>query len=268
MTDVMKNAESPLSLDIFGLRSEVGYFLGKGRDWQALSDMDRQTIDAHIGTGLRMFYSAHTWSFLRPWQTINLIDGEWRYDLPADFGYCNGNLDVRREGGAKGRMQLIGQTQMMGLDHERKGMPRYYAISPKEMPPDQGQRFELLLWPTPQNDLFVNLQYSVVPWTITTTGNTFPYGGMFHSETIREACLAAAESDTDDQIGVHRQLYLQLLEQSKRIDAEQSVADNLGYNGDGAKGVRGRRDLRMFLNDYEINKPEPPPEDNSIYWRP
>lgn len=265
-------ADSALSLNLFSLRAEVAYFLGKGRpdttdEWLLLSDSDQRMIDAHIGAGLRMFYTAHDWSFLRPWKTIDLSSGNWRYDLPDDFGYCNGNVFVSRSDGMRTPMQLIGQTQAMGMNHDMKGAPRFYAVSPKQMPLESGQRYELMIWPTPKEALTLTLQYSVVPRTIT-MDYPYPYGGMLHSETIREACLAAAETDTDDQVGAHRQLYAQLLQQSIRVDTDQSVADNLGYNGDGMKGVRRKRDLRMFLNETEINVPEPPPEDDSIYWRP
>lgn len=266
-------ADSALSLDLFDLRAEVAYFLGKGRPdtqeaWEALSESDRAMIDAHIATGLRTFYTAYSWSFLKPWAGIALASGTWRYDLPEDFGYCNGNVNIVKSDGSRGvPLQLIGQTQAMGLDHERKGTPLFYAISPKQMPGPDGQRFELLLWPTPQGDATLQLQYSVLPSTIT-TDSPYPYGGLLHSETIREACLAAAETDTDDQAGVHRQLFLQRLEVSKKLDEEQSVADNLGYNGDGRRGIRGRRDLTLYVNDTKINPAPPPEPDDSDYWRP
>lgn len=266
-------ADSALALDIYSLRAEVAYFLGKGRtetqaEWLSLSDSDRRMIDAHIASGLRMFYTARPWSFLRPWTTISLESGKWRYDLPDDFGYCNGDVCVQKDGGPRLPLRLIGQTQAMALDHDKaKGAPRFYAVSPKEMPANTGQRFELMVWPTPQADCTVVLRYSVTPRTITES-RPYPYGGMLHSETIREACLAAAEADTDDTLSVHRQNYAQRLAESARIDVEQSTADNLGYNGDGPQVGRGRRDFSMYLNETEIN-PRPAAEvDDTIHWRP
>jgi hypothetical protein len=267
-------ADSALSLDLFSLRAEVAYFLGKGRpstgeEWEALSESDRRMIDAHIGAGLRMFYTAYSWSFLRPWAVLTLVHDTWKIDLPDDFGFCNGNVNVQKSDGGRFVMQLIGQTQIMGLDHGKHAWPRFYAISPKSMPLDTGQRFELMVWPTPLEDVVIHLRYSVLPRTIT-TDYPYPYGGLLHAETIREACLAAAETDTDDQVGAHRQLYMQQLEQSKRIDAEQSVADNLGYNGDGMKPMRGKCGISLFLNGRHVNPVYENEDngDNSDYWRP
>lgn len=100
------------------------------------------------------------------------------------------------------------------------------------------------------------IQYSVVPRTIT-TNSPYPYGGMFHAETIREACLAAAESDTDDQVGLHQQLYEQKLKASIAFDIDQSVADFLGYNGDGTRCYRSRLGLTLNVNNINVSTPLP-----------
>lgn len=256
-----------LNIDYDTLFTEVAAFLGKDRDNSSISEVERSTIDAHIKAGLRMFYTSYSWSFLKPWSEISVKAGTWEYELPSDFGYLLGNIIVECEDRRK-PMQLIGQTQLMGMPHDKEGIPRFYAVSPKIMSVQSyEQRFQLLIWPTPKKKVRLHLQYSVVPGVLSSS-NPYPYGGMYHAETIKEACLAAAESGSEDTVGLHYQLFQNLLKNSIAFDINQSVADNLGYNGDGMRGARGKLDLRMFLNDTEINVPESKSEDDSIYWRP
>ena len=242
-------ADSALSVDLFVLREDVQHYLGKGRDWGTLDDGDRRLVDAHIASGLRTFYRSHKWSFLRPWRELQLPVGTWRLDLPDDFGSVSGSV-VCWNGLRSWELDLVGSTEVV-RNGDVKGRVSRYAVAPKEMPLSEGQRFELMVSRCPDEAVTLRLRYNVIPRTITSSA-PYPYGGMQHGETIREACLASAESDSDDSLGIHRQLYERNLLDSKRIDAD-TAPDNLGYNGDGRAVFPHRREMNLFVNGRRIS---------------
>jgi hypothetical protein len=72
-------AESTLAVSLTELRSEVGRFLGHGRDYASIAADPKLTVDACIHRGLRQFYfppplpnetKSHEWSFLSPIRSL------------------------------------------------------------------------------------------------------------------------------------------------------------------------------------------------------
>lgn len=255
-------AGTALQLDLHALREEVGFFTGKGRSWDDIAEDERLSIDAIIGAGLRMFYGAHPWSFLNLSASLAIESGTSEYDLPDDFGFLQGDVtftDGTRTWSAKQTAQ-----SRIDLAVPKNGIPKLYAVYPKAMDDDTaGQSWGISVWPAPDRELTMNYRYSVQPRTITVNA-PYPYGGMYHSETIKEACLMKAEAETDDQPGVHAQLYQAALLRSIEYDKSLSSPDSIGYNGDGRFIPREKRDVKLYLNGEEV--PVSPEESSSIYW--
>jgi len=245
--------ESGLSLDFFGLRREVAFYLGLGRDKDSWSDDDLAAIDAHIRSGLRSFYNpaGYSWSFFKPVATLAIDEDNFEYDLPDDFSFVEGDVVIQGDLRAWA-LEKVSSTMILAAPREVRGFPSRYAVVPKDLGEMNGQRYSLMLFPQPHKTLELTLRYSVVPRALTTS-QPFPYGGVQHSETIREACLAAAEADSDDQLSVHRQLFQERLAASIDYDKRASTPDTLGYNGDGRRDLMRRKQAQVFVNGQLVS---------------
>lgn len=257
--------ETALQLNVYALRQEIAFFLGKGRVWDDIAEDEQASINAIIEAGLRMFYAAYPWSFLHLSTSMTIGQDVWKYDLPDDFGFLNGDISIT-DGTRIWPVRQVSQTEIDLAKKYVRGVPRLYAIYPKKMEDDRlGQLWELAIWPVPIKELTLCYRYNVQPRAIT-DNKPYPYGGMYHSETIREACLAKAESETNDQPGVHSQHYQAALQNSISFDKEQSTPDSLGYNGDGKMLSAEKRRISMYVNGVDINTPSPEIVNEPIYW--
>jgi len=227
-------AESTLSVDINTIRREVGNFLAWGRTVSDYTTAQLQDFDDICNHGLRMFYFPPTgpdtpyyeWSFLRKVGTITLATGTYTHDLPDDFGGTI--LDrtlVFAEGQGKRALQKTTEDSIRkhrSID-QQTGVPRLFAVRVKTHAPTTGQRWEILLYPTPaaaENDLVLTYRYTYVPDALTNT-NKYPSGGAQYSETILAAVMAAAEERSDDEFGgALFQKFMTMLGQAIRADEQ------------------------------------------------
>ena len=172
------------------------------------------------------------------------------YDLPADFGGLIGDL-MFRPGSSNWRTRVAQRSDIevrrqSALKYGEPSEPQFYAVRPKTYAGGvvAGQRFELVFdCPTDEAYTF-EYRYQIEPNTIDVS-NEYPYGGAKHSETIKEAVLAAGELMLKDEAnGPHRQRFLELLRASIEKDRAEFTPDSLGVDvGDplcGAARASGR----------------------------
>lgn len=94
------------------------------------------------------------------------------------------------------------------------------------------QKFELMVYPTPDAVYNLNYRYRLLPDALFTYA-TFPLGALPHAETIYESCLAIAEQRFDDSAStIHQQRFMERLQASIVTDMRQSRADYFGRMGD------------------------------------
>ncbi len=131
--------------------------------------------------------------------------------------------------------------------------PDRYAIVQKTITGTSGTRMKLVLWPSPDAAYTLTAPYITAPWTLTSS-LTYPMGGQPHSETLREACLAAAESEIQGQKGLHYANFQERLRASVAFDRRVGVPAYLGYNGNGRRGSlrRSLRGGRYFENFSDV----------------
>lgn len=108
--------------------------------------------------------------------------------------------------------------------------PSIGAFRPLSNSAGTGQRFDFVVAAIPDADYPVSIQYNVHPNAL--TAGLYPYGGMKHAETIRLACLAAAEGMFNENQTTQRAAYARALERSKALDLRQSRAERLGISQD------------------------------------
>jgi len=237
-----------LSLKKADMDASVGFYLGYGRGAEfgetAWTTAQTNIINEHVKTGLRRFYfpsltpnspSSYTWSFLKPVATIVLESGVFEVELPDDFNGFDGAITVTQDGGTY--PQVIWPCGIGTIDRlyaatpDAGGRPAMAAVSPiKGTSTLEGQRFQLSVFPIPDGTYTLTGHYAILPNCLS---GSFPYcyGGVQHADTIREACLAAAEKDSDDMAGIHEQAFQQRLAASISMD-RRLQPQFLGYNGD------------------------------------
>lgn len=238
-------ADSTLTIARPELITSVGYFLGYNPS--SLSAAQSAEIQRYIDSGLRRFFMAYNWRFLKPKTTLATVAATSDYTMPDSFGYLIGEMTYATADLGFTAIQLIPEQEIRKLQQfaTTSAKPRYVSIRPVTTAGSTGQRFQATLWPTPDAVYTLTYQYHVLMDAVT-SGAPYTYGGMAHSETILEACLAAAEQQADDEIGIHSQLYEQRLAESIKYD-NQLEAEFFGYNGDPGMD-RGGYDRRNFMN--------------------
>lgn len=220
-------AESSLSLTYDDLLSEVGQYLGYGRDASSWSTRATAAVASVVKAGLRNFYypvpgptfpAGYEWSFLNPTATFTLLSGKRDTPLPDDFGnLMQPPVYVSQPVLGNGRMRIVGEGEIMHRPTS-SGLPQLCCVKPRKGTGlDVGQRWDLMVYPTPDADYDVYLTYSILPDALSES-TPFNYGGMVHAETVRESCLAVAEKDLDDTAGVHAAAFKERLMASVAYD--------------------------------------------------
>lgn len=241
--------ESTLTMTRSQLKAEIGFFLGWGRgvdfgnpDW----DTDQSNaITSCVNSGLRRFYRPpqanggfYEWTFLRPLIALTLATNVAILPMPDDFGGIEGPITVTLDATSTAAPFWPVYTTHEGSVRQLysavpavTGRPTHAAIRPQRtITGDTGQRFEMYLYPLPDQAYSIQFQYVILPNALS-DAIPIPYGAGVHSETILESCLAVAEERLDNEQTVHRQAFATMLAASMAQDRRMKP-QTLGYNGD------------------------------------
>jgi len=183
-----------------------------------------------LARGLRLYYyppalpdkPRHEWSFLRKIGTLSLsvADGH-DYDMPSDFsGVIIGETMTYQKDSSQRRMGQLPYWQiasLLGKTSPSAAAPLYYALRPKTYVSGTGQRWEALMYPTPDQSYTAEFQYIVNPEVV--TAGQYVRGGAAYSELLIQSVLAAAEEYLDDDSnGPHKQAFMAQLMGAVRLD--------------------------------------------------
>lgn len=250
-------AESSFSESVHTLRAKIGWQRGFTRDYANLGTREKEEVEEYLVSGLRNFYwpkSGYVWSFMRPVGNLVTVATQWQYEQQGDFGGIEGDLSFVTTSTQYCRVPITSENAIRDFRQTQPGftgIPQVAAVRPVAHVPSHGQRFEILLWPTP--DAAYTLQFTqIVNPNALTDANPFPYGGPAHAETILESCLAVAESRGDGEVGSHEAKFNELLAASIAIDGQLTRAENLGPNLDNSgRTGRDRRLTSMTYNSVQ-----------------
>jgi len=252
-------AESTLSLGYPDFCTEVGYFLGYGRDtvsaptvWSAGQVTE---IDALVQAGYRQFLSPpipYTWSFLYPLATLTLAASDYDKTLTDDFGGEITKMWFSTTDNQLGPVTIVPLHFILSRRESATstGKPLYAACIPVAATAGStGQRWQLLFWPTPDAAYVLNYRYKALVSKLTSAA-PYPLGGQAHVQTVEASCLAVAEERMNDERGIKHQRWTELLAASIDADKRASTPDFFGYNAD--RECRGTRykgvPTRVLLN--------------------
>ena len=116
-----------------------------------------------------------------------------------------------------------------------------------------GQRFEIMLYPTPDAAYVLNYRKVILPQMLVDTTLTHPYGGMIHAETIEASCVAIVEMQDNDKRGGKRLWDYFLTRLSASIQADKKICgqEQFGYNSnreDTDDCLRNNRPCKVTYN--------------------
>ena len=246
--------ESNLSLKLSDIQAKLGTFAGWGRGAlfgeTAWSTTQQAILDDATQSGYRRFLypepqdgaaQSYAWSFLRPTVTLTLPAGASFFALPDDFGGIEGELTVQTGAGVMwGPVKVTNPGEVdarYSVWPTTTGKPVMAAIQwLKGTTLTAGQRAQLYVWPLADTAYPMRFQYYVLPDFMDAARAPYALGGMAHSETLLESCLAVMEERLDDMSGVHADAFKRRLAASISMD-RKSKAVNLGYNRDGSDDV-------------------------------
>ena len=156
------------------------------------------------------------------------------FGMPDDFGQAEGDFTFEPSAGYPA-IPIVGESQIRAMRQkgETTGRPRYIAIRPRAVAAT-GQRYDAYAWPTPDTTYVLSYRKRIGLAKLATTN--YPSGGVTHSETVLECCLAVAEERMNGAPGLHAGAAQARLAESIRLEAQMGP-ETLGYCGDTSDGT-------------------------------
>lgn len=186
------------------------------------------------------------------------LQHDGNYDLDDDFGGIDGRMSYEPAEN-KADIQIVGEGKIRSLRsvYTTRSNPVYAAIRPKKHAATTvGQRFEVMFYPIPNDAYTLSYRKIILPSALVETTLTYPYGGAMHAETIEASCLAIAELQENEVIGVKHKYFMERLSASIEIDKTAYRTEYFGYNGDNSDAIHRADRFKHERNstvDYESN---------------
>mgnify|MGYP003134666455 CR=1 FL=1 len=182
------------------------------------------------------------------------IAADGNYRLADDFAGVNGTIQYEDDTSYRPEIQPVNVIQIYDMRQGSTvstGAPNFYAVDAVD-PIDAtvGQRYNLLVYPEPDSIYTVRFKGQINPNLITAI-NKYGLGGMPHSLTFKESCLAVAERKLDDTMGIHQQSFMSCLAASISHDKKNFGADSVGFNLVGRRSGAGVRHGGDSLVKYD-----------------
>lgn len=238
-TVLTPTTESTLSLKRSELQTSVADFAQLGRAVPTDTD-DLARVNEAIDSGLRQVYwpalvlgetSAHEWSWMRPTMTFTTSADYGTYQLPSDFGGIEGDITFAADQAFR-VIQIRGENYIRQLQqgNTASGIPKYGAVRALRSGLS-GQRYELLLWPTPGSAHDLTFRYNINPDALAAV-NDYALGGPALAETILQSCRAAADRIFNDNVGDEYRMFIERLKASVSLDRRMLAPERLGFAHD------------------------------------
>lgn len=187
----------------------------------------------------------YIWSFLKQEWKLQLEAGKWEYPLPEDFERFHRKLEYDA-GERTAILTLVPHDTIMRDRNvvEWNSFPSRYAIRVAKFDQSVGSRKELVVYPTPNGTHVINSTYVMTPAKLENDGDFF-IGGPLESEAILQCCLAIAENQEDEVLGIETQRAVEMIQSLIRKDKGGSP-DTVGEVRDGNIGRTSIMDYRVW----------------------
>lgn len=186
----------------------------------------------------------YVWSFLSPLADLALTSGKSTYDMPVDFASVLGEFTLGTVGSKRVPIVTEAHLRQIIASSPRSGTPEYAALRPKQSQGSESQRWELLVYPTPETNATLSYRYNVSPRPLS-NDYPWPLGGIQHAETILASCLAVAEEREGKAGGAMWGRFLEKLASSVHRDKQTARPTE-----DGTWDVTGRDSIPGLVGKY------------------
>lgn len=248
----------------------IGRHIGAGPNPKTWTHQQEQLIAETIRRARRRVYNppvlpgepyAHDWTFLRPIGDLVTVSGVWEYDLPSDFAQLYGPITYSTTGSVLySPIEFVGEMTLRRLlqRQEASTRPSVGAIRVKQHSDALGTRYELLLWPVPDDEYELQYRYRVNPDT--SGPNSLPalvdnldlHGGDRYSEMYLEAAMMEADFLQGQKRSEHEERFMRAVQSAVSQDRLTNATDSLGYNGD-SRANAGEYDGDWTHHDLDEN---------------
>lgn len=228
----------PLTCNYTSLVNEVGYHLLGLRPTSSSDIITAGIANANqsadilraISKGLQFVYAAYRWSFLRPVVSIATAANINNYSLPVGFDSLESELtfppaiDIYKR-----PLKRVSELEIRRKLERNNvpGLPCEYALTTGSFDPTAGSFRFITFYPIPDATYTLSATMTLRP-TMIDAVNQYPLGIEILSGCLVESCLAAAERDIEQEIGIHNQQLQPLLAMAIQRDKEYSSPDSLG----------------------------------------
>jgi hypothetical protein len=250
-----------LSYTFKDLYTRVSKYLGTGRtpSGVALSDVQDIVNRAYkqflfpvvqVGANLRHW----KWSFLEHSTQLICHNGVTNYNMPRDFGSMITDFTYTlQDNKLITALKQIDEASMLRLQafNAGNGEPLYYCIRPTNADASQICHHEVLLYPIPNGDYTFAYSYDRNPPKLE-NDDDIPVGAVEMSECLLQLCLAVAEQEQDEVIGVQSQLAGTMLIAAVQLDKERNASATVGSNSDSADNVAIRLPPGFVTGDWRV----------------
>lgn len=164
----------------------------------------------------------------------------YAYDLPDDWGGIAGPMTFQPGTNTFRRSIRLVSEVLIRQSRQYESFsshPTVAATRVKSHDATVGTRYEILFYPAPDAIYAIQYQYKAAPNDLSKT-NLYPLGGQAHAETIKAACLAAVERESDEVNGPRQAYYMERLQTSISIDRRENSPKFLGKNTDNSDQLR------------------------------
>ena len=182
------------------------------------------------------------------------LEHNGNYDMDDNFGGIQGTLTYSPANN-RADIRIVGENDIrtMRSATTSRAAPQFVAFRPTQPTGVAGQRWEAQFYPIPDDAYPLEFRFTAYLFKLDAT-NKFPYGGMVHSETIKQSMIAAAaatEDDAFDPTEPEYKKFITLLTASIGEDSKATTKRYFGQNldrSDGHEETLTRSNLRRIGN--------------------
>jgi hypothetical protein len=187
----------------------------------------------------------HTWSWLIKEGTLKTIGGVDTYELPEDFDALYRPITFTLNTGRYGRVTKTSYAKLMieKSFNTLNSSPLICAIIPETATTTIDQHKKIVFWPLPDGEYQLNYSYICMPPKPVNNTDVF-LGNAKTDEALLQVCLAVAEQEQDEVIGVQSKLAAEAV-QALILNDSTDAPDTVGMVTDG--NITQRPNIRDYV---------------------